>query len=381
MQVSSNRPGSGPAGRLSYPATAAPSNGRLRESHRPAQLLKWLMLAFAVPFLLTGCDWVVMKPSGDIASQQADLIRFATWLMLLIIVPVIGLTLFFAWRYRASNAAATEADYQPDWDHSTRLELLIWGAPLLIIIVLGVVTWTSTHLLDPYRPLARLDENRALSEKAEYLEVQAVALDWKWLFIYPELGIATVNELVTPVDVPVRFRISASTVMNSFYVPALAGQIYAMPGMETKLHAVINKPVESTGFSANYSGAGFSDMRFAYRGVSQNDFQVWVKSVRSQKRNVLNGERYLVLEKPSERNDVMHFGKVEDDLFKRIVNMCVAPGSVCMDVMMAQDRARQHAAVMKQSALRNPDLCRTAQADPTFKVALDNWKRSHSDAN
>ncbi len=334
-------------------------------------------LALAAPALLAGCDWVVMKPSGDIASQQADLITFATVLMLLIIVPVIALTLLFAWRYRATN---TQADYQPDWDHSTRLELVIWGAPLLIIIVLGVVTWTSTHLLDPYRPLKRLDENRPLSEQAEYLEVQAVAMDWKWLFIYPQHGIATVNELVTPVDVPVRFSITASTVMNSFYVPALAGQIYAMPGMETKLHAVINKPVQSKGFSANYSGAGFSDMRFDYRGVSQKDFSQWVKTVRSDKSS-LNTANYLVLEKPSERNPAQHFGKVEDDIFKRIVNMCVAPGAICMDTMMAQDRERQHKAVMRQSAMRNPDLCRTAQADPSFKVAVENWKRSNRNVN
>ncbi|MCE2680812.1 MAG: ubiquinol oxidase subunit II [Burkholderiales bacterium] len=330
--------------------------------------------ALMVSTFLAGCDWVVMKPSGDIASQQADLIIFATVLMLLIIVPVIALTFLFAWRYRATN---TKADYQPDWDHSTQLELLIWGAPLLIIIVLGMVTWTSTHLLDPYRPLQRLDAQRSLSEEANYLEIQVVAMDWKWLFIYPEQGIATVNELVTPVDVPVRFRISASTVMNSFYVPALAGQIYAMPGMETKLHAVVNRPVESVGFSANYSGAGFSDMRFAYRGVSQADFSSWVKKVQGSQAS-LNTERYLALEKPSERVAVQRYQSVEKDLFNRIVNMCVSPGAVCMDVMMAQDRARQHDAVMRQSALRNPDLCRTAQSDPTFKVALQNWKTSHA---
>ena len=135
--------------------------------------------------------------------------------------------MFFAWRYRASN---TKATYKPDWDHSTRLELVIWGAPLLIIIALGLITWISTHLLDPYRPLSRLDAappDRRPTPSRWIVEV--VALDWKWLFIYPEQGIATVNELVAPVDVPVRFKITASTVMNSFYIPALAGQIYAMP--------------------------------------------------------------------------------------------------------------------------------------------------------
>ena len=167
--------------------------------------------------LLAGCDWVVLNPSGDIASQQGQLIVVSTLLMLLIIVPVIALTILFAWRYRKSN---TEAKYEPDWDHSTQLELVIWGAPLLIIIALGLITWISTHKLDPYRPLDRLDANRPISAAAEPLTIEVVALDWKWLFIYPEQGIATINELATPVDVPIRFKITASTVMNSFYIPA-----------------------------------------------------------------------------------------------------------------------------------------------------------------
>ena len=177
---------------------------------------------------LAGCDWVVMKPHGDIAVQQAQLIVTSTFLMLLIIVPVIALTLFFAYRYRQSNTRAT---YTPDWDHSTRLELVIWGAPLLIIIALGAITWISTHKLDPYRPLERVDAQRALAPGTEPLVVNVVAMDWKWLFLYPEQGIATVNELAVPVDRPVEFRMTSSTVMNAFYVPAMAGMIYAMPGM------------------------------------------------------------------------------------------------------------------------------------------------------
>src|SRR5476649_1436580 len=228
--------------------------------------------------LLAGCNTVVMNPSGDIAAQQAHLVTVSTLLMLLIIVPVIVLIVLFAWRYRKSNA---EAKYEPDWDHSTQLELVIWGAPLLIIIALGLITWISTHLLDPYRPLARLDANHPISANTKPLVVEVVALDWKWLFIYPEQGIATVNELVTPVDVPVRFKITASTVMNSFYIPALAGQIYAMPGMETTLNAVINKAGDYEGFSANYSGAGFSDMRFKYRGTTQAGFDQWVASTKA----------------------------------------------------------------------------------------------------
>ncbi|MGC4250137.1 MAG: ubiquinol oxidase subunit II, partial [Sphingobium sp.] len=140
---------------------------------------------------LAGCDMVVLDPAGDVARQQGHLILISTALMLLIILPVMALTIFFAWRYRAANRQAT---YRPDWDHSTQLELVIWAAPLLIIICLGALTWVGTHMLDPYRPLARTAPGKALAADAKPLEVQVVALDWKWLFIYPEQGIATVNE-------------------------------------------------------------------------------------------------------------------------------------------------------------------------------------------
>src|SRR5450830_1408944 len=284
--------------------------------------------------LLTGCNTVVMNPSGDIASQQAHLIVVSTLLMLLIIVPVIVLTLVFAWRYRQSNKAAA---YEPDWDHSTQLELVIWGAPLLIIIALGLLTWISTHTLDPYRPLHRLDAQREMPSDIKPLTVEVVALDWKWLFIYPEQGIATVNELAAPVDVLIQFKITASTVMNSFYIPALAGQIYAMPGMQTKLNAVINKPGEFEGFSANYSGEGFSDMRFKFHGVSDEDFDAWVKKVKSSG-GALQRAQYMALEKPSIKDPVQHFNAVDGTLFHAILNRCVAEGQVCMDKQMMTDK-------------------------------------------
>lgn len=287
--------------------------------------------------MLGGCDMVVMNPSGDIAAQQADLVRTATYLMLLIIVPVILLTLLFAWRYRASNK---DAPYTPDWDHSTRLELVIWGAPLLIIIALGAVTWISTHKLDPFRPLERLDAQRPLPADAKPLVVQAVALDWKWLFIYPEEGVATVNELAAPVDRPIRFHISASTVMNTFYVPALAGMIYAMPGMESQLNAVINKPGVYQGLSANYSGDGFSHMRFKFHGLSDADFQAWVQRNRTEGQGqVLSREAYLKLEQPSERDPVRRFSQVDPKLFEAILGRCVDSSKMCLHHMMAIDAA------------------------------------------
>jgi cytochrome o ubiquinol oxidase subunit 2 len=291
--------------------------------------------ALAAPLLLAGCDTVVMKPSGDIASQQAQLIVASTVLMLLIIVPVIALTLLFAWRYRQSN---TEATYTPDWDHSTRLELVIWGAPLLIIIALGALTWISTHKLDPWRPLDRIDAHRKVDPAVKPLVVQVVALDWKWLFIYPEQGIATVNELAAPVDRPIQFRITSSTVMNSFYVPALAGQIYAMPGMETKLHAVINRAGVYDGFSANFNGDGFSHMRFKFHGLSDSGFQRWVDAHRASA-DELNRAVYQQLEQPSEREPVRRFGRVDPKLYDAVLNRCVDTAKMCMSEMMAIDAA------------------------------------------
>jgi cytochrome o ubiquinol oxidase subunit 2 len=291
-----------------------------------------LLAALALP--LASCNMVVMSPSGDIAAQQRDLIVIATILMLLIVVPVIFLTLLFAWRYRQSNKTAK---YDPEWHHSTRLEVVIWSAPLAIIIALGAITWISTHTLDPYRPLDRIAEDKPLAADHKPMTVEVVALDWKWLFIYPDLGIASVNELAAPVDTPIRFKITSATVMNSFYIPALAGQIYAMAGMETKLHAVINKPGEFEGFSANYSGAGFSHMRFKFHGLDQAGFDKWVADVKASG-STLDRANYMQLEKPSIKEPVKHYASTDPSLYNAIVDMCVEPGKMCMSEMMAMDK-------------------------------------------
>lgn len=285
--------------------------------------------------LLSGCDWVVMSPAGDIAVQQRDLIVLSTVLMLLIIVPVIFLTFFFAWKYRESNK---DAEYAPEWHHSTRLELVIWSAPLAIILVLGTVTWIATHKLDPYRPLDRIDANTPMPEGVEPLVVEVVAIDWKWLFLYPEQGIATVNELAAPVNTPIQFKITSSSIMNSFFVPALAGQIYAMAGMETNLNAVINKEGVYKGFSGNFSGDGFSHMHFNFHGLSQDGFDAWVEKARAEG-VALGREEYLVLERPSEREPVRYFNDVDPALYEAILNMCVAPGSMCVHEMAHIDRS------------------------------------------
>jgi len=291
------------------------------------------LLLFPVAMLLAGCNTVLMSPSGDVAAQQGRLIVVSTLLMLLIVVPVIALTLLFAYRYRHTNKEAT---YKPDWDHSIQLELVIWAAPLLIVIALGAVTWISTHTLDPYRALVRIGADRPVAAGTKPLVVEVVALDWKWLFVYPEQGIAVVNELAAPVDRPIHFKITSSSVMNSFFVPALAGQIYAMPGMETTLHAVINKPGEFEGFSANYSGAGFSHMKFKFHGLATADFDKWVQGAKGGGTE-LSRDGYLQLEKPSEREPVRKFATVAPGLYDAIVNRCVARGTMCIKQMAAID--------------------------------------------
>lgn len=280
-----------------------------------------------------GCNFVVLDPSGDIAIQQRDIVIISVVLMLLIIIPVMVLTVLFAWRYRASNK---EAPYDPEWHHSTQLELVIWAAPLLIIICLGAVTWMSTHLLDPYRPLDRIAAGTVAKPDVKPLEVEVVALDWKWLFIYPEQGIASVNELAAPVDRPLSFRITSSAVMNAFYIPAMAGMIYAMPGMETRLHAVINEAGSYRGISANYSGAGFSGMHFKFQALSAAEFDQWAAKVKAGSGN-LTRQVYLELEKPSENVPITHYAQVDPALYKAILNMCVEPGKMCSSEMMAID--------------------------------------------
>jgi cytochrome o ubiquinol oxidase subunit II len=292
-----------------------------------------LLLLLPLALALSGCDFVVLTPAGDVAAQQRDLVIISTVLMLLIVLPVMALTAFFAWRYRQSNAAAR---YEPEWDHSTQLELVIWSAPLLIIVCLGAVTWMGTHLLDPYRMLGRIASDRPVDSGFAPLEVEVVALDWKWLFIYPDYSVATVNELAAPVDRPINFHITASSVMNSFYIPALAGQIYAMPGMQTSLHAVVNKEGTYKGFSANYSGAGFSGMHFAFEALTNEGFDAWIARARASG-STLGRSDYLELERPSENVPVRRYASVDRDLFNAVLNMCVEAGKMCMSEMTAID--------------------------------------------
>lgn len=318
----------------------------------------WLAAALAAASLAGCSKAVVLNPAGDIAAQQGNLVVTATVLMLIVIVPVILLTLLFAWKYRQGN---TDAEYDPDWHHSTSLELVIWSVPLMIIIALGALTWIATHKLDPYRPLDRIDAQRALAADVKPLEVQVVAMDWKWLFFYPELGIATVNELAAPVDRPILFKLTATSTMNAFYVPDLAGMIYAMPGMQTELNAVINQPGVYKGMSSHYSGAGFSGMTFKFHGLSESDFAQWVAKTKSEGKP-LTRQAYMDLAKPSERDPVQRFASVEEGLYDKVLNRCVEDGKMCMHHMMAIDENGGDAYVRAVGLNLPQDVCTSQNA-------------------
>jgi cytochrome o ubiquinol oxidase subunit 2 len=296
--------------------------------------LKRLRGLLSFPFLLLGgCNLVLLNPSGDVAHQQSDIMITTTIIIALIIVPVLVAIAVVAWRYRASNR---QARYDAEWDHSPQLELVVWAVPLLIIIAVGAVSWIGTHKTDPYRALDRIASGQPVAADVKPLEVDVVSLRWKWLFLYPQYGVATVNELAAPVDRPIRFKLTADAMMDSFFVPALAGQVYTMPGMQTILHGVINKPGEYRGFSANYSGSGFTDMRFTFHGLTTQDFDAWVGKVRAAGGD-LDRAAYDQLRQPSRNAPVHSYARVDADLYTRILNRCVDPGHECKSQMMAAD--------------------------------------------
>ena len=286
-----------------------------------------LLLAAAGAFALSGCQYDVLSPAGWVGDQQRDLLIISVLLMLIVILPVLFMSVYFPLKYRADREDTS--DYDPEFEHSNKLEAVVWGVPILIIVALGYYTYVYTHRLDPYRPLDHL-------EAGAPVEVQAVSLDWKWLFIYPEQGIASVNELVVPAGRPINFSLSSSTVMNTLSIPALGGMVYSMAGMETKLHLIADEEGVYPGRSAHYSGPGFAGMVFDTTATSDEEFDAWVEGIRAEA-GPLNRETYLALEEPSMNEPVRHYGSVEDGLFGRIVEMCVEEGKVCMGHMMMVD--------------------------------------------
>ncbi|HVX48204.1 MAG TPA: ubiquinol oxidase subunit II [Candidatus Saccharimonadales bacterium] len=248
----------------------------------------------------------VLQPAGQIGAQERQLIVFAVLLSVVVVVPTFVLTIFIAWKYREGNHRPKK--YNPDWDHSRVFESVWWGIPILIIGVLTVVVWHSSRTLDPYRSLASAKKP---------MTIQVVALDWKWLFIYPDQHVASVNQAQIPVGTPVDFQITSDTVMNSFWVPQLGGQIYAMPGMITQLHLVADKPGSYAGSSANISGSGFAGMTFQVRVGSSDDFDKWVNSAHQSMRP-LDSSSYGQLAKPSKYAAVSYYSDVQNGLFENI---------------------------------------------------------------
>jgi len=267
-----------------------------------------------IAFAASKGSMAVLAPEGTIADQQRDLIVFATLLMLVIVVPVFALLIGISWRYRASNK---KAKYAPDWDRNRLAEVAWWGFPILIIIILASVAWVSSHKLDPYRKI---------EADAKPLTVQVVALQWKWLFIYPEQNIATVNYLQIPEKTPINLEITSDGPMNSFWIPQLGGQIYAMAGMQTQLNLMADKTGTFQGSSANLSGEGFAGMKFETKSTNQADFDTWVASVKNGD-NILNEEHYEKLSAKSENNPPTFYANVSNDLFKHIVDSFVKPSS------------------------------------------------------
>ena len=265
------------------------------------------VLTFFVAALLSGCDMSVLDPKGQIAADEKSLIITATLLMLVVVVPVIFLTLYFAWKYRETN---TEATYTPNWSYSHRIEAVVWAVPCAIILVLGTITWKTTHSLDPYKPL---------ESTVKPITIDVVSLDWKWLFIYPDQHIATVNEVAFPANTPVNFRITSDTVMNVFFIPQLGSQIYAMAGMQTQVNLIADTEGVYDGLSTNFSGAGFPDMKFKAHATSQADFDAWVAKVKASPKH-LGLDNYNDLAKPSEKDPVQYFSDVQPVLYAAVLD-------------------------------------------------------------
>ena len=271
-----------------------------------------LLVLLAVSIFLSTHDVALLNPQGLVAQKQFDLLVFASILSLIVLVPVFALTFFIVWRYREGN---TKAKYSPDWDSSRILETIWWAVPLALILVLSIVTWSSSHELDPSKPLA---------STTKPITIQVVALEWKWLFIYPEEQIATVNYVKFPMSTPVNFNITADAPMNSFWIPSLGGQIYAMSGMSTKLHLEADGAGKYKGSSANISGRGFAGMNFVAESTSQDDYKTWVRSAQEYGDSLTTAD-YDQLAKPSQNNKPQTFSYVSPNLYNDVLMKYMLP--------------------------------------------------------
>ncbi len=270
-------------------------------------ILALLTVVALMFFAAQGASMPVIDTKGVIADSQRDTLFLAVAIMSIIIIPVFVLTFLISVRYRETNK---KARYSPNWSSNKILETIWWGVPILIVAVLSVITWQTSHSLDPYKPL--------VSEKPA-INVQVVSLQWKWLFIYPDYGVASVGEFAMPVDTPVAFKITSDAPMNSFWIPQLGGQIYAMSGMSTSLHLSARETGDYRGSSANLSGEGHKEMTFIAKARSDSDFYSWIENTRKSGKN-LDTEAYNVLREPSRNNKVNFYRLANESLFEEIIN-------------------------------------------------------------
>lgn len=281
-----------------------------RHGLRCSSVLLWPVVCGAP--LVAACQATgVLDPRGPIASAERLLLINSTAIMLVVVVPVILATFAFAWWYRSSNLRASRSS---DAGYEGRIEFVLWSIPALTVMLLGGVIWIGSHQLDPRAPILA---------KADPLRVDVVALDWKWLFIYPDQRIAAVNQLIIPAETPISFRLTSATVMNSFFVPQLGSQIYTMGGMTTHLNLLADEPGEYPGFSANFSGDGFAYMRFVVKAVPASDFDAWVAHTRSIG-SALDDAGYAELAKPSKAVPATTYGWAAPRLFERIIDQTVS---------------------------------------------------------
>jgi cytochrome o ubiquinol oxidase subunit 2 len=269
------------------------------------------LLLILISVLLRHHNFAIFNSAGVISGKERNLFIFAALLSLFVVVPVFAMTIYIVWKYRASQ----KSTYTPDWDHSRVAETIWWVVPTLLISVLAVVAWNSSHDLDPFKPIA--------SDKPA-INVQVVALDWKWLFIYPDQHIASVNMLEFPKDTPVNLQITSDAPMNSLWIPQLSGQVYAMSGMSTQLHLMANKTGDFRGVSANISGVGFAGMHFIARSSNDADFTDWVHGIQ-QNGNSLNQAQYNDLARPSQNNPAAYFSPVAPNLYDTILLKYMGP--------------------------------------------------------
>lgn len=258
---------------------------------------------------LSGCSKMLLfDPKGPIGDAERFIIITAFALMLIVVIPVIIMALLFSIKYRASN---TTADYEPKWSYSGKIDLVIWLVPVAIVIALGYLTLIKTYRLDPYKPI---------DTGIKPINIEAVSLDWKWLFIYPDHDIAVINQLVFPVKVPLSFRITSNTVMTSFFIPQLGSQIYAMAGMQTRLHILADEPGIYVGQNQQFSGNGFAEMNFDAIATSQEEFEVWVQKAKHAS-STLDMIRYKQIAKPSIGYPITYFSSVKPGIFNDIVRV------------------------------------------------------------